>query len=224
MKRILQFKINPRNYLLFVVCGILDWFQDSERFCTFADMQRNTLWTEKSSTNFLFVVVQYLISRVRKIHALQTCKEYLGLKINPIFFHLKFCYLISRGRKICAYFCNLLLCNTWFQDSERFCALQIYKEYLALKINPRIFLIVCFAIWLQDSEHLWKEILKLKIKPRNNSFVAPYLISRLRRFVLCRYAKEYLDLKLIPRSTKNQFQVLYENIIRFQFLFQFKCY
>lgn len=144
-------------------------------------MQRNTLWTEKSSTNFLFVVVQYLISRFRKIRALQTCKEYLGLKINPNFFHLKLCYLISRGRKICAYFCNLLLCNTWFQDSERFCALQICKEYLGLKINPRIFLIVYFAIWLQDSEHSCKEILKLKIKPKNNSFVVPYLISRLRR-------------------------------------------
>jgi hypothetical protein len=86
MQRILRFKINPRNHFLIVVCAILDWFQDSKRFCAFADTQRNTLWTEKSSTNFVFVVVQYLISRFRKIRALQTCKEYLGLEINPNFF------------------------------------------------------------------------------------------------------------------------------------------
>jgi hypothetical protein len=41
-------------------------------------------------------------------------------KLIQCFFTSKFCYLISRGRKICAYFCNLLLCNTWFQESERF--------------------------------------------------------------------------------------------------------
>jgi hypothetical protein len=224
MQRILGFKTNPRNFFCLLFVQYLIDFKTQKDFVLLQICKEILCGLKKSSKICLFVVVQYLISRFRKIHALQTCKEYLGLKINPILIHLKFCYLISRGRKICAYFCNLLLCNTWFQDSERFCALQIYKEYLALKINPRIFLIVCFAIWLQDSEHLWKEILKLKIKPRNNSFVAPYLISRLRRFVLCRYAKEYLDLKLIPRSTKNQFQVLYENIIRFQFLFQFKCY
>jgi hypothetical protein len=49
---------------------------------------------------YLLLCNMYLISRLRKIRGLQICEEYLGLKINPIFFHLKFCYLISRGRKI----------------------------------------------------------------------------------------------------------------------------